>query len=429
MNRPGKHRFFLLLLMFYLPLSVLSQPAATTETGFLRQFLYEKMPSFRYILDNPVKYRLQVIYTQIDRDTENKPSLKVFYLRDEQPEFFSPASLVKLPLSVMTLEKIDRLDIPGLAIETRFTEDSSYLCQEAVREDVLAPDSVPRFSNIIREALIVSDNEAYNRMYEFQGQQAINNRLRELGYADARIIQRFASCDSTENRHTNGFTFFDENGKIVYRQEPQYNTRRYPVAAGNLVVGKAYLTDYGRRIDRGMNFTWKNLVPLADIDDILKRIIFPAVYPEDKRFMLTKEELDYIRRNLALSPAESGIPALSSNKKDYWDALTNYLYYGCEKDAIPGKNPRIFNIVGQSYGFLSDCAYFADFENGVEFFLSATLYVNEDGILNDGKYEYATVGFPFLKELGRQIYRYELQRDRKVKPDLSEFRILFPEVK
>lgn len=422
MNRPGKHHFFLLLLLFYLPLSVLSQPAAKPETGFLRQLLYEKMPSFGYILDNPGKYRLQVIYTRVDRDAENKPSLKVFYLRDEPPEFFSPASLVKLPLSAMTLEKIAQLDIPGLTKESRFSEECNYACQEAVREDVLAPDSVPRFSEIIREALIVSDNEAYNRMYEFLGQEAINSRLTGLGYPGARILQRFAPCDSTENRHTNAFTFYSNDGEVIFRQDAKNNIARYPLPKDNLVVGDAYINDFSRKIDRGMNFTGKNYVALADIDDILKRIIFPGIYPEEKRFRLDTDDLRFLRYNLAVSPPESGIPAFTSNKKDYWEALTNYLYYGCEKDAIPDKNLRIFNIVGQSYGFLSDCAYFADFENGVEFFLSATLYVNEDGVLNDGKYEYTTVGFPFLKALGRQIYAYERQRSRAVKPDLEEFR-------
>jgi hypothetical protein len=35
--------------------------------------------------------------------------------------------------------------------------------------------------------------------------------------------------------------------------------------------------------------------------------------------------------------------------------------------------------------------------------LSATLYVNADGVLNDDRYEYDTIGYPFLAELGRRV--------------------------
>jgi hypothetical protein len=84
---------------------------------------------------------------------------------------------------------------------------------------------------------------------------------------------------------------------------------------------------------------------------------------------------------------------------------------------------RVFNKVGWAYGFLTDVSYVADFKNGVEYMLAATLYVNSDEVLNDGKYEYTTVGWPFLYQLGQTIYRYEVQRTRTVKPDLSAFRL------
>jgi len=46
----------------------------------------------------------------------------------------------------------------------------------------------------------------------------------------------------------------------------------------------------------------------------------------------------------------------------------------------------------------------------VEFLLSAVIYVNEDEIFNDDKYEYDEIGLPFLANLGRVIYKYELER-------------------
>jgi hypothetical protein len=50
---------------------------------------------------------------------------------------------------------------------------------------------------------------------------------------------------------------------------------------------------------------------------------------------------------------------------------------------------------------------------------------NTDGIYNDGKYEYKTIGFPFMKNLGQLIYGYELKRKRTAKPDLSAFQLSY----
>ena len=47
--------------------------------------------------------------------------------------------------------------------------------------------------------------------------------------------------------------------------------------------------------------------------------------------------------------------------------------------------------------------------------LSAVLYVNADGVLNDDKYEYDSIGFPFLRDLGRRVYEAECRRVSRVK--------------
>jgi hypothetical protein len=94
-----------------------------------------------------------------------------------------------------------------------------------------------------------------------------------------------------------------------------------------------------------------------------------------------------------------------------------FLYYGAERNSF---NPLIreFNKPGDAYGFLIDAGYFADYQNNIEFFLSAVIYCNSDGILNDDKYDYATIGLPFMKNLGLLIHDHELKRKRKFKPAL-----------
>ena len=57
-----------------------------------------------------------------------------------------------------------------------------------------------------------------------------------------------------------------------------------------------------------------------------------------------------------------------------------------------------------AYGFLADCAYLKDTLNNVEFYLTICMYVNKDEILNDNKYEYDSIGIPFMKRMGELIY-------------------------
>jgi hypothetical protein len=43
--------------------------------------------------------------------------------------------------------------------------------------------------------------------------------------------------------------------------------------------------------------------------------------------------------------------------------------------------------------------------------------------MNDDKYDYDTIGYPFFNKLGQFFYQYELQRKRKYLPDLARFKM------
>ena len=120
-------------------------------------------------------------------------------------------------------------------------------------------------------------------------------------------------------------------------------------------------------------------------------------------------------------PTESTFPPYSADTATYWPAYCKFLLFGSEKGELP-KNMRIFNKVGDAYGQLTDVAYIVDFDKKVEFFLSAAIYCNNDGVLNDDKYDYETLGFPFLKNLGQIIYEHELKREKKILPDLESLK-------
>ena len=57
--------------------------------------------------------------------------------------------------------------------------------------------------------------------------------------------------------------------------------------------------------------------------------------------------------------------------------------------------------------------------------MSAIVYVNEDQILNDDKYETDEVGLPFFAELGKYLYQRELKRKKQLMPDLSRMKLVY----
>jgi hypothetical protein len=136
----------------------------------------------------------------------------------------------------------------------------------------------------------------------------------------------------------------------------------------------------------------------------MKRIIFPESFKESERFNLTKEQRDFVLFSMSNLPKNAGY-----DPKEYYDGYCKFFMFGDTKENIPSKI-KIYNKVGDAYGTLIDCAYIVDEVNKVEFMVSATLLVNKDGIFNDDKYDYDTIGFPFLAELGRQLYAKNLKK-------------------
>ena len=115
---------------------------------------------------------------------------------------------------------------------------------------------------------------------------------------------------------------------------------------------------------------------------------------------------------------------LLDEQEEYGDNYVKFLMFGSNRNQIP-ESIRIFNKSGFAYGFLIDNAYIVDFENNVEFLLSAVIYVNENQIFNDDNYEYDAIGLPFLQQLGQKVYEYEIAREKSYPVDLSKLASLF----
>ena len=66
----------------------------------------------------------------------------------------------------------------------------------------------------------------------------------------------------------------------------------------------------------------------------------------------------------------------------------------------------MLNKYGMAYGFFIDNGYFYDETSNKEFLLTAVIYANENGCLDD-IYQYNSKSIPFLKEIGEVVLDYK----------------------
>lgn len=392
-----------------------------SEDDFLKDLLWRQgSPALKRILDHPDSFRYQLIYTRIDRDKHNRPHFYNYDYRVDSLEYFNPASTVKMPLAFLSLEKMNGLARYGIDKFTPMLTDSSYSGQSAAYTDTSAAGGLPSLAQYIKKIFLVSDNDAYNRVYEFLGQQGLNERLWQMGYPDIRITRRFVPMSEEENRNTNAIRFVRE-GRLLYAQ-PAARSRLTFDFSRKALIGNAHYDRYDSLVRTPMDFTRHNNIPLEDLRLILQSVLFPESVPPAQRFHLTASDYRFLYRYMSQYPAEEAHPHYDT--AEYFNAYTKFFLFKAGRTPIP-PYIRVFNKPGWSYGFLTDIAYIVDFKNKVEFMLSGVIYVNRDGVLNDDKYEYEEIGYPFFKEVGNIIYTYELERNRKFAPDLQKFVIKY----
>ncbi|MFP2995921.1 serine hydrolase [Spongiivirga sp. MCCC 1A20706] len=383
---------FVLIFLFFISCSQDQTP--------LQKVLNSDKPLIKKVMKNAAKHEVQIMYSQIDRDSMGKPYFIDHSFKVNDNQYFYPASTVKMPVAFLALEKLKEMQQNNINVD----RNTPYSFEGDTIKHTISKDIIEIFA--------VSDNSAYNRLYEFLGRDYINYKMNEKGLVPSQFSHRLSVANAAE-AETKPILFF-MGDSLVHRQESIKNAEIIALNVENTLKGKGYKED-GKMVTNPMDFSKKNQYSITAMHNTMKQLVVPGRFQEKQRFDISKIDREFLI--VAMSTLPKDVKFKNYDPKTYYDSYVKFFMFGDKKDPIPN-NISIYNKVGYAYGYLTDCAYITDYENKIAFILTATVHVNENGIFNDDTYEYDEVGIPFLAELGRQVYDYELNRKKNENTEL-----------
>ncbi|MGB5162124.1 MAG: serine hydrolase [Thermoanaerobaculia bacterium] len=356
------------------------------------------------VVDHASDYRLQVALGLVEKAPDGRPVLRQHEFR-AGAEYFYPASTVKLFAAVAAAQKLVELrEATELAIDldTPLVYHPQFEDGEMESEDEEnIEDGKITVRQQVRKIFLVSDNQAFNYLYELVGQDGLAESMRQAGLESPRIVHRLSEFRTAEeNLQSPRIDFVGEDFTYTL---PERTAELLPSVepANRILVGEGYISG-DERIDEPMDFAPKNHFPLIDLQRGLCMLVRPDVDCGGPGFELDAADREVMLEAMSQYPRESTNPIYDA--EEFPDTYVKDLLVGVER-VVPRERLKIYNKTGQAYGFSTENAWVVDTETGQGFFLAATLYTNKDGILNDDEYEYDEIALPFMADLGEAVAR------------------------
>ena len=366
--------------------------------------LNSNIPEIKKIKNNLSNHEIQILYSSIQRDSLGKPIFKEFSYNLDKNYYYYPASTVKLPIAILAIQKINYLIDKGfeISINTPFIIIDLKKDLMIFEKDSKSQNEVFSVANCIKKIFLYSDNDCYNYLFDFLGRDEINYQLEKKGLNNTRIYHKF--LNNSDDVNSSEFLFIS-NGDTIYKQNSiKSNLNRSNIDLKSVLKGKKFLLK-GKLVNSSFDFSFKNQISIRDLNNILKRIIFPENFKKEERFDLLESDYNFLKYWMSRTSIEDNKSTIV-NRDKYWDSYSKFFIYGDKKGEM-NDNIRISNKVGMAYGTLTDVAYVRDKINNIEFMLTATILVNDNQTFNDDIYEYESKGIPFLSALGRQVLKLE----------------------
>jgi hypothetical protein len=384
-------------------ISSVTSKATMAQDNLVPQIL-DSQPQLQEVVTLSANFRLQIVLGLVEEGADGNRVLRQHTYR-AGAEYFYPASTVKLFAAVAAAQKLAAIrEETGYSIDL----DTPMMVHPLFEGDELEMDDLDNLESgsitvrqEIREIFLVSDNQAYNYLYEMVGQDGLAESLDRAGLTAPRIVHRLSEFRTPEeHRQLPEIVFIGLDFKHTL---PPRTTDPLPPReqVPRITVGHGYYSG-DELIEEPMDFSTKNYISLVDLQRGLCKLVQPDVDCGGPAFELSDADRDVMLEAMSQYPRQSKNPKY--DPKDYPDDYVKDLLPGLER-VVPKKQLTIYNKTGQAYGFSTENAWVVNNATGDGFFLAATLYTNADGILNDDEYEYDEIARPFMADLGEAVAR------------------------
>jgi hypothetical protein len=163
---------------------------AQSEDKLIRKLLRSKPEWFGPVLENPGKYDVQILYTRVDRDKDNQPQFTTHTWRADPKQYFLPGQHREAAGRAAGPRKAEPPG-PARPRQAHAPAHRQRLRPANPRGNRLhAENGLPSIGHYVRKILLVSDNDAFNRLLEFVGQRPFNEAFHAKGYKDLKITRR-----------------------------------------------------------------------------------------------------------------------------------------------------------------------------------------------------------------------------------------------
>lgn len=321
--------------------------------------------------------------TANDENQATPPELQRSGVDYSKGQYFYPASTVKLPVAILAAEWTELQPDISIITPYRIENDSTT---HSIAQDLI-------------DIFAVSDNQAFNRLYDLLGRDYVNQRIAALNIGPFRLAHRLSVSDAAAQEHPKYF-FETAQGTRTFQAGPDQPLDSLLVAGTQKGIG--YL-DEGLLIEQPMDFSYKNYFPLSSMMEFMEQL-YPLDGSEDPRpFKWSKNTEAFVKTIMMSVPRKQGY-----DETEYPDGYVKFFFLGDSNERIDPAL-RLHNKVGYAYGTLTDVAYVVDTKHDLHYILGATLLVNENKIFNDNVYEYDSIGLPFLAQTARRLHQLLIQ--------------------
>jgi hypothetical protein len=345
--------------------------------------------------------RIEILVTAIEPESQHPTSHE---LRVDE-EYFYPASAVKPFIAVAALRAMGQRAGKEIPLATRILRcrDDRPDCEPPeVDEEKAEPGGAAgaepaspkkkheklRVGEEVTKLLSYSDNDSYNRLFDIVGQRELNLEMAAIGFPAVRFHHRM-DAPAERSRSTLRTLLLVPGGKTIEIPRRKSDFELAPTPAPDRLIGQAHYAD-GKRVEAPMSFDRKNYASVRDLHRLLQALVLP------ERFSGGALGLSDGQRELLVRAMTARLAAARHA------AEHNPLSPGV-LEVLPAERLRYVGKSGRAYGFHLDNAFVEDTETRRGFFVTATVYANPNGVLNDDDYGYDEISRPLLASLGKAL--------------------------